>query len=642
MIQRAYLAPRRGIGNILTVVAVCVAAAFAYVPAAQAFEVFGVRLWGDAKEPDETITGDRVAYSTELTVSGDEDLKDVLLDASALVSRQDDPPPSVAALVSRARADRKRLIAELYANGRYGATVDLSVGGVDIDQPATGGSGNSGDAPVPVVIQVDPGPEFTFGDLSVDIDGSAVGAADLAEFGLVPGDVARSTLIVDASGKMVRAWRDKGHALARVSDREIVADHATKTVDVRYSVEPGPLASFGETSVDGTDRMDPAFIRRYAAIEEGRRYDPKELKKAEKRLRDLGVFDSVKIRQGTELNADGTLPLTIEVSERKRRFIGVGATYSNTEGAAIEVYWGHRNLFGGAERIRVEGSVGRIGDSEIEDFDYSAKVAFAKPGVFGPATEFTADVFAIRENPDAYTRTAAGGLVGITYRFDEYLTGKAGVELERSRVDDTFGENDYLLAGTPVALTYDSRNNKLDPSSGFLATLAVEPLHDFYDNKNMALFEGSFSAYQSIDDANRFILAGKVAAGSAVGAGLRDIPADRRFHLGGGGTIRGYAYQNVGPRRMNGDVFGGLSYFLVSGEVRTRVTDTLGVVAFVDSGNAYRDRSPDFSEPMRTGVGAGIRYLTPIGPLRLDAAVPLDGQKDDPDFAIYVGIGQAF
>ena len=115
----------------------------------------------------------------------------------------------------------------------------------------------------------------------------------------------------------------------------------------------------------------------------------------------------------------------------------------------------------------------------------------------------------------------------------------------------------------------------------------------------------------------------------------------RRYYVGGGGSVRGYAYRNVGPR-VSGEVIGGRSFFETSTEIRTRITETFGVVGFVDAGAAYSSQFPDFSEELKVGVGAGLRYFSPIGPLRLDFAVPLAPDKDDPDFAIYVGLSQAF
>ena len=137
------------------------------------------------------------------------------------------------------------------------------------------------------------------------------------------------------------------------------------------------------------------------------------------------------------------------------------------------------------------------------------------------------------------------------------------------------------------------------------------------------------------------ILAGRLALGSIVGGSLEDIPANRRFFLGGGGSIRGYEYRSVGPR-IDDEVVGGLSFWEASAEMRFRVAKNIGLVPFIDAGSAYEDPIPDFSEKIRVGAGVGLRYFTPLGPLRLDVATPLTRQEGDPTFALYVGLGQAF
>ena len=137
------------------------------------------------------------------------------------------------------------------------------------------------------------------------------------------------------------------------------------------------------------------------------------------------------------------------------------------------------------------------------------------------------------------------------------------------------------------------------------------------------------------------VLAARGSVGTIVGGDTQDIPATRRFFLGGGGSIRGYEYRTVGPK-IGGEVVGGLSFFEASFELRFRVTDTIGIVPFVDVGAAYEDPLPDFSEEFRVGAGIGLRYHTPLGPLRFDVAVPLNRKSGDPSFAFYVGLGQSF
>jgi translocation and assembly module TamA len=127
-----------------------------------------------------------------------------------------------------------------------------------------------------------------------------------------------------------------------------------------------------------------------------------------------------------------------------------------------------------------------------------------------------------------------------------------------------------------------------------------------------------------------------------VGASRDAIPADERFYAGGGGSVRGYPFQSVGP--VEGDEpLGGRSLFELSTELRIKVTDRIGLVAFLDGGTAFETTSPDFSEDLRWGTGLGIRYFTPIGPFRLDVGVPLNRRPEiDDSFQIYVSLGETF
>jgi translocation and assembly module TamA len=141
---------------------------------------------------------------------------------------------------------------------------------------------------------------------------------------------------------------------------------------------------------------------------------------------------------------------------------------------------------------------------------------------------------------------------------------------------------------------------------------------------------------------DRVVLAAKLSAGMLVGAGdLEAIPATRRFFAGGGGSVRGYAYQEISPLDASGDATGGRAYALGSFEARVNVTETIGIVPFLDIGSVTAANYPDFSD-IRMGAGIGLRYLTPFGPLRLDVAMPLDPYDGGSKYGIYAGIGQSF
>lgn len=608
---------------------------------AGAFELFGYRLWGSAS--DDASTPDAFPYVPTLTLSGGDDpLKERLTAASILVSEAGKAPSGEAGLIARALNDFDRLIAQLYVEGRYGGTVDIKIAGLPLQSALQRGS-LPGPRPVPVTIAISAGPLFTFGDVRIGAEGAAASqlSTDPGFWGLAPGTTADSSKVLVAERQILNTLRARGFPKARIVTRDITADHANDHLDVTLVANAGEQARFGAVTVTGTKVTDLNFVVAQAMIPEGSVYDPEILAAAQKRLNDLGIFASVNMVEADTIGPDGALPVTIEVSERKRHVLGAGATWSSTEGGGFEAYWRRRNLFGQGELLSVEGSVGRLGNSSFKDMEYAAKIAFEKPGVFGPLTSFSTSLSAKQEAPNAYTSRSATYDAYLKRQFTDQFSSRAGFEIAFLDETDAYGKKTYLLTGLPADLTYDTRDDKLNPSKGFLATAFAEPAYDIRNRNMMMFMKGSVSSYVALDEAKRFILAGRLAAGSIVGPQVDDIPAGRRFFAGGGGSIRGYAYRNVGPRR-NGEVTGGRSLIEMSGEVRVRLTETFGAVAFVDAGNVYNASVPDFSRPFKIGIGAGIRYFTPIGPLRLDVAVPLSPEKGDPDFAIYLGLSQAF
>lgn len=607
---------------------------------AGAFEIFGWKPFGGEEEEQGEAVPDPTPYEAELAVSdGDEDLTGDLKGASLLLQQQDKPPSGEAGLIARALSDRERLVAKLYSEGRYGGTVSIKLAGIPLET-ALEQSDLPDARPVRVSILVNPGPVFTFGNVAITSDTSEL-STDPSFWGLTPGEPAESGKILSAEGRIVALLRGRGYPKARIAERRITADHSSNRLDVTLVADAGPQARFGPVAVNGTDVTDPDFVKQQAMLPEGGIYSPEDIARARKRLNDLGIFSSIRFVEGDIAGPDGTLPITIEVSERKRHVIGAGASWSSTEGFGVEAYWRRRNLFGRGELLSVEGSVGRIGTESFANQEYSARIAFEKPGVFGPLTSFSTSLEARQENPDAYKSRTATFNAFLNREFSDTLKGRAGAEVFFADEEDAFGENEYLLLGLPADLTFDNRDDKLNPSKGVFASVFAEPAYDTLNSNAMGFVRGTVSSYYALDKAKRFILAGKVTLGSIFAPSVEAVPASRRFIAGGGGSIRGYAYRNVGPR-VNGEVVGGRSLVELSGEVRVRVTETIGVVGFVDAGNAYEDTVPDFAEDLKVGVGAGLRYFTPIGPLRVDAAIPLDPGKDDPDFALYVGLSQAF
>ena len=605
---------------------------------AYAFKIFGITLFGDDDDTVEVI--DPVRYQATLeTGNADKDLKERLESAASLITDEKQPVSGDLGVVIKAREDRDRLIAVLYEEARYGGTVHISVAGTDIDSlPPNPTFDHS--RPVPVTVRIDPGPVFKLG--SIRFEGDATGR-DPAKYDLVPGGEAGSRLILKASEQLLVDIKDEGRPLAKLTQRQVTADHRTDTVDVVLGAVGGPVAPFGAVAVKGSRSVDAAFISRYSRLDRGGPYSPEQLKKANDRLRELGVFSSVTIREADKLAPDGSLPLTIEVSEGKHRYFGFGAEYSSIDGVGLQGYWGHRNLFGEAESLRIEGKVSGIGaTTDLTTYDYSAGIIYTKPGAFVPEATFESRLEAKSETPDVYEAQSVTYSAGISYELNERDKLTAGGEVAWIHTDDAFGRNEYVTLSLPLGFERDARDNKLDPTEGYYATLAAKPSYEVLNSTVFSSFEGSISGYLGFGAEDGVVLAGRLAAGTLVGGdGLESIPATRRFFAGGGGSVRGYSYREISPYNSDDEATGGRSYALGSFEVRVKVSENIGIVPFIDVGTVSTGIMPDFSD-IRAGAGVGVRYATPFGPLRLDVAIPLRRYDGGSQYGIYAGIGQAF
>ncbi len=609
---------------------------------AYGFELFGMRLFGKEKQEEIDTIGTPQDYAVEFIVDGpDDDIAAELKKASNLWQDRDEPASGAGGLIAKARGDYRRLLNELYANARYGGTISITINGQQASEILPDSEFPN---PVQVVVRVDPGPEFIFSTARIENEAPPAGPGDEVDVaeGFARGLPARSGAIIKAGRVAAEAWQQQGYAKARVAERRVVAAHDANTIDATIVVEPGRYAQFGGISVTGTERMNAEFVARHTGLKPGQEYDPDDMELARERLNRLGVFRSARVETAETIGEDGALPVNVIVQERLPRRFGVGGSFSTVDGLGLEAYWLHRNLFGRAESLRIEGKVAGIGESiDPRDFTYRLGGTFTRPGIYLPETDFVASLYGEREVLDAYTRTGVTGEMGVTHRFTPDLSGRIFANGGWARFEDDYGTREFTTAGLLGGLTYDTRDNPADATEGYFAELTLEPYYEFnYGNAALRMVAEA-RAYYSFDEEDRFIIAGRAKIGALLDPPSLETPPDKLFFAGGGGSVRGYAYRNIGVR--DGDnLRGGHSLAEASAELRVKITDNIGAVAFADAGYVGAEAFPDFSEDLKIGVGAGIRYLTGLGPIRLDAAVPLDPETDDPDFAFYVGIGQAF
>lgn len=626
--------------------ALCIAAAsLALATPAHAFEIFGIRLFESAEDRDaEAVIVDPQPYTVNFTASGTADIEAALRNASSLVADEAEPASGAAGLIATARGDYRRILAALYGEGHYGGSVSIRIGGVEA---ANLSPDTTLPKPVNVVILVDTGPAFTFGTVSIanqapftDDPGDQV---DLpAVRGFAAGQPARASIVTTAEQLALEAWRQQGYPKAEISGRNVVADHATRTVDVAIAVNPGRKAAFGAISVSGQTHMDPDFVARQTGLAVGQEYDPDDLTKAQKRLDRLEVFRSARFQAAQDVGSDGLLPYDLVVEELPGRRFGVGATWSTVDGLGLEGYHLWRNLFGQAERLRLDARVASIAwPVDTAQFDYYMGGTFTKPGFYHPDVDLVASISAERTIYPTYTETSAAGRVGLSWFYSDELTFEGGTGFKRARFDDSFGTREFATASLYGGVTYDGRDSTVDPTEGLYASANLEPYYDFIHGKPGARIVIEGRTYFGFTPDDAFILAGRIKAGALVGPALSEIPPDKLFFAGGGGSVRGYAYKSIGVDNGAGAETGGRYLLEASLEARAKVTENIGIVGFVDGGYVAADTFPGLND-LRLGVGLGLRYYTGLGPLRLDIAVPVNKRAGDPDYAIYAGIGQAF
>jgi translocation and assembly module TamA len=632
---------------------------------ARAFDFFG--LWGSDETPP-PISQANIPYSLTIQVTGDDGaIKTAARDASSLYRLRKDAPADGEALARRAQSDFAPIIDALWGAGYYNAAVTISIGGAtlaiasnDIAAFARAAEAYRNRAPAPIVIKVDPGPLFKLRAIRVvNAVGVEVSEAELPRriIGLKAGDPAVASQIRAAETRIIDYFRKQGHPLAKVQSVAPVVDHAEEVMDVTLSVDPGVVAPFGEATIHGPQTFDPAIVRSFLYIRPGDSYTPAAIADARNSIRQIPAVGGARITEGTALDAYGRLPYQVDVEDRLPYAVGASASYSTTNGPEGQVYWEDRNVFGGAERLRLQADVfyappwfiasQSLGNFSSDDIGGRISASFLKPALWGTTNDLLVDALAERVSTSGagfigYQVEDEDGTAALRHRFNQNFWFQAGVEVQTGAATDALGKVDYTLVGVPLSANFDTTDSKLDPTRGVRLNVSAAGFGTFLGSSlDLVQARARASAYYSLDPDSRYVLAGRIAVGALGGPELDEIPANWRFYAGGGGSVRGYAYDQLAPPFL-GAVVGGRSLFEASAELRVKVTDTIGVVPFFDAGNAFASSFPNFSEPLFAAAGLGLRYYSAVGPIRLDVAFPFERRAGNGPVAVYVSVGQAF
>ncbi|QUJ77950.1 outer membrane protein assembly factor [Sulfitobacter albidus] len=577
------------------------------------------------------------AFAADVSLNGveDDDLRDALRGGSLLIEQTllEENPPSTAEILAAAQADYRRLLAVLYDNGRFSGAVRISVDGREaasippVQPPASIGA---------VVITVDPGPSFTFGRAQI---APVAEGTDLPEQ-FAPGETASLGILKSTADAGVDGWREQGHAKAALTGQDITANHPQRQINADLTLSPGPRLTFGPLVVLSESDVRTQRIIDIAGLPTGEVFSPEEIRLATERLRRTGAFNAVALSEADAIGPNNTLPIELQTTDAPKRRLGFGAEVSTLEGLSLSAYWLHRNLLGGAERLRFDAEITGIGGSTGGE-DYTLSARFDRPATFNEDTNFYALAKLEQLDEEFFFSRQLDLEAGIERIASQERTYTLGVGLRRAETRDVFGENKYTLLTLPLSAEFDYRDNSLNARNGYYINASATPFVALAGSDNGIRSYLDARAYRTFGEARPITLALRGQVGSVFGPEISEAPADYLFYSGGGGTVRGQEYQILGVP-VGDETAGGRAFVGLSAEVRVGVTDAISLVGFADAGYVGEEEFYDGSGEWHSGAGLGLRYDTAVGPIRLDVAVPVSGPESDENFQVYIGIGQAF
>ena len=644
-------------------------------------------------------------YKVDLASTGDSSLSSTLKATSDLETLRKSAPVGPFGLIGRARGDLERLKTVLESFGYYQSYVEIRIDGLPLDDPGLGEelTSKSKDADAEVRITFSLGPQYHL--RKIEIDGEVPPDAGKA-LALNSGAAAIAADVLAAGDRLLNALQDQGYAFAKVDPPVATEDPPNRVLDVKFHAVPGSRVQIGAIQIRGLKHMKQEFVRKRLLVHTGEQYSAARIEAARKDLLALGTFSSVSVRVADKADSEGRVPIAFNTRERLQHGVSISAAYSSDLGGSTGVSWTQRNVSGKADSLTLSADAIHLGGGTASNgIGYDVNGKYLIPDWKLRDQSLQTSVGAIKQYLDAYDQTAYTAGVTVNRRLSSIWSISAGFNIEEEHIlqhecakeenciQDALQETcalppqglpqqtdpcinqafRYTLLALPITALYNTTgldSPLQDATHGLRVSLSVTPTFSIgHPNAKFFITQGTGSLYFDLNNLNlndkpgRSVLALRALAGLAAGASEFALPPDQRFYAGGSGTIRGYRYQSVGPSFANGNPIGGTAINAGTAEYRQRIGTNFGTAVFVDAGNVSKNLNP-LNGALRFGVGAGLRYYTPIGPIRLDIAVPLSKRgttiitnvdhsttppttttttiRGDDPFEVYIGLGQAF
>lgn len=444
-----------------------------------------------------------------------------------------------------------------------------------------------------------------------------------------------STSIVNAELQVLTELSRCGYPLAYVDKRKVEVDVAKKEVDAAVCVQEGPYSKFGPAYLFGLKGIQPRYIERRIAWQEGEAYNSDLITETQNRILKTDLFSSVYISHGEKLDSMGELPMQIRFTESKHSQFSVGGYWATVEGPGATVAWTNRNLRGMGEVASIDGDFSRK--------YLSGKITYKKPDfiVLDQSYKFLAQITQEKVYPfHSFSYRFANVL---ERKFSERTTSSVGLKLEHIQVSHSATNDTYFLLGLPLYVKYDRSDSTLNPTYGYTFTYSATP-YQSVEESNEHFIKQRFTStiYMPLTPKRMFVIALRAQLGSIAGAKRQDVPLPKLFLGGTEDDLRGYRYMSVSPLQAGtNDPLGGRSAIFTTTELRMRFWD-IGVVPFADFGTVTPGVLPTVNAKWYKSVGVGLRYFAFFGPVRIDVGFPLDKRSIDPTFQVYASVGQTF
>jgi translocation and assembly module TamA len=476
---------------------------------------------------------------------------------------------------------------------------------------------------------------------SVDLEGLADTGPNEPKlrdaFTVKVGDPVDADNILAASQSLATALLEQGFPFSKVGEPDVRIDHETRKGDLDIVITSGGYRRFGAIRLNDDRLFDAAHVQSIARFDPGDRFKASDVEDLRRALVATGLVSSVSLTP-TDAGDGEHVDLAVDLRPAPLRTIAGELGYGTGEGYRAEVSWTHRNLFPPEGSLTLRGVLGTQ--------EQSGSVTFRRNNFRERDHVLTALISASDIQRDAYdarTLLLSASLERQTnILFRKKWVWRVGAELAASDEADAFsagGRRTFLIGAVPLSLTYDGSNDLLDPTRGFRLGGRFSPELSFQNSVfGYARVQLDGSLYVPASD--HVVIASRARFGTILGSSVDRIAPTRRFYAGGGGSVRGYGYQAIGPRDSDNDPIGGKSLAEFSLEARVRFGN-FGIVPFVDAGNISTSFLPRFRD-LRIGAGVGVRYHSSFGPIRVDLGTPLNPQSGDPRVAVYVSLGQAF